>query len=197
MEWPDLLSDVRRHKESLAFIFFAEVGVSVEHSAYGLNPDVPFDFLKSVLAPRPPWLGSRTLLKEEWPTSEPASHDDLIDRALLSCKAMLALGAQIPDGSFAEMQVGFDELFPNIALERSKGTPEIFGTSIAHVCINAKGPHETWFQVSGGREGVAFTIPAPNAMFTGRKNTFSRWEVMFKNLLRLGIQKVIEERKRT
>ncbi len=41
---------------------------------------------------------------------------DLIDRALLTCKAMLALDAQIPDVSLDEICFGFDELFPSFAL---------------------------------------------------------------------------------
>ncbi len=41
---------------------------------------------------------------------------DLIDRALLTCKAMLALDAQIPDVSLDEICFGFDELFPSVAL---------------------------------------------------------------------------------
>jgi hypothetical protein len=197
MEWPDLLSGVGGCKEPLAFIFFAEVGASVQRSAYSLNPDLPFDLLKSVVSPKPMWLVFRTLLKEEWPDSEPTSDDDLIDRALLSCKAMLALGGQIPDGSFDEMQLSFDELFPSAALARSRDKPEDLQTYRVHIGINAKGAHETWFQISPGRNGVAVTILEPNATFTGRQDTFTREEVMFKNLLRLGIQKAIEERKLT
>jgi hypothetical protein len=197
MEWPDLLAGVGRRKEPLAFIFFAEVGASVQRSAYSLNPDLPFNLLKSVLAPKPTWLVFRTLLKQEWPASEPTSDDDLIDRALLSCKAMLALGAQIPDGSFDEMQLSFDELFPSVALERNRDKPEDLQTYRVYIGINAKDAHETWFQIGPGRNGVGVTILEPNATFTGRQNTFTRGEVMFNNLLRLGIQKVIEERKLT
>jgi hypothetical protein len=194
MKWADLLTGLGRHDKPLAFIFFAEVGTSVERSAYRLNPDLPVALLKSVLDPEPTWLGSRPLLKQGWPANEPTSHDDLIDRALLSCKAMLALGAQIPDGSFDEMQFIFDELFPSVAQERIRGRPDEVETRMAHVCINATGSHETWFQISPGRDGLEVTVPEPDATFTGRNHSATRWEVMFRNLLRLGIQKLIEER---
>ena len=197
MKWADLLTGVARHDKPLAFIFFAEVGASVKRSSCSLNPDLPFNLLKNVIAPKPNWLGSRPLLKQEWPANEPTSHDDLIDRALLSCKAMLALGAQIPDGSFDEMQLIFDELFPSVAQERMRDRPEEVQTYLAHVCINAASSHETWFQMSPGRDGLEVTVPEPNATFTGRENGFTRWDAMFKNLLRLGIQKVIQERNRT
>jgi hypothetical protein len=104
-----------------------------------------------------------------WPTSEPTSDDDLIDRALPSCKAMLAVGAQIPDGSFDEMQLSFDELFPSVALERSRDEPVDLQTYRVHIGINANGAHETWFQISPGRNGMAVTILKPNVTFTGSK----------------------------
>jgi len=180
MEWADLLTGVGRHDKPLAFIFFAEVGASVTRAYYSLNPELSFDVLKSVLAPKPTWLGSRPLLKRVWPTNKPISDNELVDRALLSCKAMLALGAQIPDGSFDEMQLFFDKLFPTVAQERMRGRPEEVHTHLAHVGINAMGSHETWFQISPGRDGLEVTVSEPNASFTGKENGFNRWDVMFK-----------------
>lgn len=122
------------------------------------------------------------------------SNEELIDCALLSCKAMLALGAQIPDGSFDDMQRKFDELFPSIAKERSTKAPDVLQTQKVQVAIDGTGSHQTWFQASPGRAGRERFVAEPDCTFPGSPRGFTRWDVALKNLLRLGIQKHIEER---
>ncbi|HEY3940186.1 MAG TPA: hypothetical protein VGL97_22355 [Bryobacteraceae bacterium] len=150
MNWTDLVLELGRHEKPLAFIFAAEVSSFVEKSEYGLNADLSFDRLKDVLAPEPKWLGRRNLLKDAWPDDEATCDDELINLALLSCKAMLGLGARIPDGPFTDMQQRFDELFPEIATVRLTERPEEFETQKVHVAINATGSHETRFQAGPG-----------------------------------------------
>jgi hypothetical protein len=194
VDWASLRARVGRRNEEIAFIYVAEVGLFVEHVAYGLNPGLPQSVLESVLLPEPIWLGGRHLcLREAWPKVSEKSERALVRLALLSCKAMLGLGAAVPDGRLDEMKLGFDALFPAFAEARRKGVKGQYDTGEFHVAINAVHSHETWFGCGPGRNGRKLPIVNPNESFSASPQNFSNWEVAMKNLLRLDLQARLED----
>jgi hypothetical protein len=194
MDWTHLISRLGRHNQTLAFIYAAEVGVTVEHSAFALNRGLSLMDLKSVLCPEPGWLRAiQGLLSNGWPQMPVTSADQLVYLALLSCKAMLGVGAIIPDGPPDEMQHQFFELFPGIAEARKNRNKEEFVTTDFHVTIDASGSHKTCFGFGpGGRPGRELPIPNPHTPFGGQPHTWTAWEIAMKNLLRQDIQAHID-----
>lgn len=189
MEWHDLLARVGRRDEEFAFVFVAEIGITVEWSAFGFNPTLKPAQLASILVPAPFWLRDKEeLLRGGWPCST-----DLTLLALTSCKTMLALGAGIPDGTVGEMQAQFDLLFPKLAHARASRNPGEYRTRIFDVTIDSEGPHRTGFGHGPGRAGRTVPILKPHTPFySDRSGSFSNWDVAMKNLLRLDLQRLIE-----
>ena len=189
MNWPELNARIGRHDGNLAFIYVAEVGIAAENSSFGFNPALKPDQLAPTVVPAPFWLHSRPgVLRGGWPQST-----DLKLLALASCKSMLALGAEIPDGTSEEMQGQFDLLFPRLAQARATETPNEYRTRIFNVTIDADGPHRTGFGHGPGRAGRSVPIAKPNASFYPDKpNSFSNWDVAMKNLLRIDLARLIE-----
>lgn len=189
MNWPELLARLGRRDREFAFIYVAEVGISVESSAFGFNPALTPAQLTSTVMPVPFWLRNKQeVLRGGWPHST-----DLPLLALMSCKTMLALGAGIPDGTADEMQQQFDQLFPKLARTRAGKNPGEYRTRIFDVTIDADGPHRTGFGHGPGRAGCNIPIPSPSALFFPEKpKTHSNWDVAMKNLIRLDLQRLIE-----
>lgn len=188
MTWPELVSSLGRCDEEQAFIYYAEVGTRIERSAFALNPGLSSLALADVLADPPSWLKDRSeLLAHAWPEIQPHAAPDLLPAALLSCKAMLGLGAIVRDGSFRDMKQQFVELFPELA--GSEQDSEKFRSTSFQVAIRATGSHQTWFQCTGSREGCALPLDEP---IRRPVHGWTRWEIAMKNLLRLDLQKHIE-----
>ena len=189
MNWPELLARIGRRDVEPAFIYVAEVGITVENAEFGFNPALQPAQLASIVVRAPFWLrGKQELLRGGWPHST-----DLTLLALMSCKTMLALGARIPDGTVDEMQQQFELLFPKLDHARASKNPSEYRTRIFDVTIDADGPHRTGFGHGPGRAGRSIPVPKPNAPFFADKPlAFSNWDAAMKNLLRMDLQRLIE-----
>ena len=101
---------------TLAFVYAAQIGLSVEQWCAKLNPDLSFGDLERALTKEPDWLGWRKeWLKTGWPQHKPAAIDQLEVFGLTRAKALLAISSTIPDGTADEMTRALAGMFPEIA----------------------------------------------------------------------------------
>ncbi len=170
----------------LAFVYTATVGLQVEESCVNVNPTLSLRDLRQILTNRPAWLNGRPKwLKTAWPNKQVESRRDLELYALTASKALLAVGAQIPDGTRVEMLRAMADLFPKAesAIGRDLLTYQAWS---AHVTIEGNRHMEWGYGGAPVREGHTLFIPETD--LGGR----SAFEVFLQNQLRIDIQQRIE-----
>ncbi len=121
---------------TLAFVYAAEISLSVEQWCAKLNPDLSFGDLERALTKEPDWLGNRKdWLKTGWPQHKPATTDQLEFFGLTRAKALLAVGSKIPDGTADEMTRPLVRMFPEIAEEPRNETAYEAWNAVLSVCM--------------------------------------------------------------
>ncbi len=170
----------------LAFVYTATVSLRVEESCVSINPVLSVEDLERVLTRAPAWIGRRReWLKEEWPSKKIQRRSDLEQYGLTASKALLAVGARIPDGKQIEMLDALTSLFPKInsALQRNSESYEAWN---ANVTIETDGNIQWGFGGPLVREGQPLPIVDVNV---GNRSAF---EVFLQNQMRIDIQQRIE-----
>lgn len=170
---------------TLAFVYAAEISLSVEQWCAKVNPNLSFDDIERALTKEPDWLGRRKeWLKTGWPQQKPTTTDQLEVFGLTRAKALLAVGSTIPDGTADEMTRALARMFPEIAEEL--GNQTTYETWNAVVCVDTDADMGWGYGDPAGRSGKSLPFKDGN---TGERSAF---ELFLQNQMRVTIQHRIE-----
>ncbi len=170
---------------TLAFVYAAQIGLSVEQWCAKVNPDLSFRDLERALAKEPDWLGWRKeWLKTGWPQHKPAATDQLELFGLTRAKALLAVGATVPDGTADEMTKALARMFPDLAEPQRDET--MYEAWNAVVWVDADSDMNWGYGGPLARTGKSLPIKNLNI---GERSAF---ELFLQNQMRITIQHRIE-----
>lgn len=124
---------------TLAFVYAAQISLSVEEWCAKVNPDLSFGDLERALTKEPDWLGERKeWLKTGWPQHKPAATDQLEVFGLTAAKGLLAVGSTIPDGTADEMTRALTRMFPQLIAE-ARSDETTYEAWNAHIIVEKDG----------------------------------------------------------
>ena len=114
------------HEDPLAFAYVADVSLEVENATAAVSPTLSHGVLREVLDRKPEWLRP-AWLKSDWPIHFVDSTTELLQFGLTTAKALLAVGAKVPDGSSIDMERAHYRIFPDSSSrKRERGAIRVF-----------------------------------------------------------------------
>ncbi len=172
--------------KTLTFVYAAQISLSVEGTCAKVNPNLSLGDLERALTKKPDWLGKRKeWLKTPWPEYKAAATEQLEMFGLTAAKALLAVGARIPDGTADEMTEAMHSMFPQLAAEAQEHETTYEAWN-ACVMADTKSKMNWGYGGPSVRAGKALPIEDTNI---GDRSAF---ELFLQNQMRIAIQQRIE-----